>query len=401
SVLRVALYDFESGNVQTVADTIPGKPQWAGPEIGLSELQIGVSAPVGAVPTWVGNDVFLLTIIEKTEENGPSPLNWGKVLLVDTTQQKVSVLVEHATVAGTFPDGAVLLRSGLIDGELQLFHPGDRSLTSVTLSGPWRTGWSFSPDGKKVAWLELTPPPGDWSNRIPINCCTEPTPTVKDIVVWDRAGGEIRHYNAPGFAWSGFFPEGWSQEPQTVWSTDSSALFYLTRPTQESAGLYRLPLNGQPAPLVETNTPGTIRFGAQGEDGSIYYMVSTAVTLSPDEGPGCNNCVQLMRRYPDGKLEIVHEYNALIDWTIDEQGRYVRLKDGGIAFTDLRTGQSHQVNFPGVQINVGDVGWDGLSRLVPISPDGRWAAYAGISQYAPGPDERSNRGKTVHIVRVK
>ncbi|HYP40022.1 MAG TPA: hypothetical protein VEX13_06640 [Chloroflexia bacterium] len=395
--LRVALFDFATGSVQEVANIVPGTPQWAGPEINLTEFPTGEGVHGFAEPAWAGNDIFVLTIIIDRGENGPAPLNWGKVLLVDTTQQKVSVLAERGTVAGIFPDGAVLLRPGWIDGELQLFRPGDNSLTRVAPSGPWRAGWSFSPDGKQVAWMELTPPPGLWTQAIPGNCCTDPIPTLKGITVWDRTSGEVRRFDAPRFAWYDLDLRGWSQEPQTVWSTDSSALFYFARPTQDSAGLYRLPLNGQPTPVVETNTPNLIRLVAQGDDGSIYYMIGSAIMV---EGPGCNGCVQLMRRYPDGKLEIVHEYNAPVDWIVDKQGRYRRIKDGGVAFTDLQTGQSHQVNFPGAQIRLGDVGWGRLSGLVPISPDGLWAAYAGSDSHAPSPDGRSNRGRTVHIVRV-
>jgi hypothetical protein len=394
--LRVALYDFKSGSVQDVVNIVPGTPQWAGPEIGLPESKPGEWAFERVVPTWAGNDLFLLNMIPVRRENDPSPLIWGKVLLVDTTQQKVSVLVEHGSLVGNFPDGAVLLRAASVNSEIQLFQPGDRSLTSVAPSGPWASGWSFSPDGKKVAWMELAPPPGNQSTATPADCCTDPATALKDIVVWDRASGGISRLHASGFAW----PDrgGWSQEPQIGWSTDSSALFYVTRPTQDSSGLYRLPLNGQATPLVETNTPGTIRLVAQGEDGAIYYMILATPT---QEGATCNGCAQLMRRYPDGRLEIVHEYNALVDWAVDEQGRYERLKDGGVAFTDLQTGQSHQVNFPGVQISIGDVGGYRLFGLVPISPDGRWAAYAGSNRNIPGPDGRADRSKTIHIARVK
>jgi hypothetical protein len=81
----------------------------------------------------------------------------------------------------------------------------------------------------------------------------------------------------------------------------------------------------------------------------------------------------------------------------------VVLRDGGVAVTDLATGQSSQVNFPGVNITSEEVKWSMLNTLVPISPDGLWAAYTKTYNYSgpPAPDGRPDFGRTVHIVRVK
>jgi Tol biopolymer transport system component len=49
------------------------------------------------------------------------------------------------------------------------------------------------------------------------------------------------------------------------------------------------------------------------------------------------------------------------------------------------------------------LGWTNVSTLTPLSPDGRWIAYAGSQSDAIGVDRdgHPDRGRTVHIVRVK
>ncbi|HET9495317.1 MAG TPA: hypothetical protein VFR15_13895, partial [Chloroflexia bacterium] len=105
---------------------------------------------------------------------------------------------------------------------------------------------------------------------------------------------------------------------------------------------------------------------------------------------------------PDGTLEIIQTNSSLpTGWYVDRHGRLVALKDGGVAVTDLTTGHSSQVNFPGVSITNDEWTTSTASMLVPLSTDGRWAAYRNDNSARIGPDGRPAYGRTVHIVRVK
>jgi hypothetical protein len=56
----------------------------------------------------------------------------------------------------------------------------------------------------------------------------------------------------------------------------------------------------QPAKLTATALPAP------------YYIVNSS---------GCQNCARPMRRYPDGRLEVVVADSIPRDWTVDEHGR--------------------------------------------------------------------------------
>jgi hypothetical protein len=133
---------------------------------------------------------------------------------------------------------------------------------------------------------------------------------------------------------------------------------------------------------------------AEGNDGSIYYTMN---------GLECQFCVQLMRRYPDTRTEIIHPNSQPNDWYVDPYGHLLALNNGGVAVTDLASGHSSQVDFPGVTITRDTLAGYMLSVLVALAPDGRWAAYTKHYEYmAPtAPDGRPDYGRTVHIVRVK
>jgi hypothetical protein len=393
STLHVALYDFASGTLQTVADIDPGVPQWAGPDANLSEFKPGTEVFVYAEPVWVGNDSFALTIKRGTEA-GPDADTW-RALFVDIAQRSVRVLASEGAVIGTFPDGSVLFRKGRVDGAMQLFRPGEKSLPLVSPAGPWTMSWTTSPDGKKVAWREMIPPTNQASARPPVQCCVNFEPIgMKDITVFDSVTGKVTRIDVSGTTSIGFTTSWASSEPIS-WSKDSLTLFYSLHPTKDHSTLYRLPLNGQPTALVEVDKLVGLDVVAEADDGSIYYAII---------GQDCQNCVQLMRLHTNGTTEVIRANGTPMGWQVDEQGRLETIKDGGVMLTDLATGQSHQVNFPGEHITSGEMGWSNVGTLVPISPDGTWAAYAGSQSDAipVGPDGRpTDRGKTIRIVRVK
>ena len=56
-----------------------------------------------------------------------------------------------------------------------------------------------------------------------------------------------------------------------------------------------------------------------------------------------------------------------------------------------------QVNFPGELITDNELQYATISTLVPISPDGRWAAYTKRFDYS---DSLNPAGHPVHIVKL-
>src|SRR5439155_16884104 len=221
--------------------------------------------------TWIGENTFALTL--PPEDERAYLYHWGKVLLADAATKQVSVLAEEGQLVAALPDGTLLLRRGWIDGELQaLAPPYDAPPRTISPRGTWATGWAVSPDGQKVAWLELEIPPGDWSRRLPPNCCTpDPAPIPKAVAVWDKArsnGGKapaqaVQRFPISGFKWSqpGY---AWMQEDQLRWRKDSSALLYAA-PAQDNpqhTAVLQLSLSGTSTLLAEHDWDGHITAGA-------------------------------------------------------------------------------------------------------------------------------------------
>src|SRR5437016_2296686 len=96
----------------------------------------------------------------------------------------------------------LVYQTGDISGPL-LMLPVSYTGTPITLTpgGPWIRDWTATPDGRRVAWVEATAPPGDWSEHLPSPCIPcervgqrDPEPEVQAIAIWDSAIGQVyRH----------------------------------------------------------------------------------------------------------------------------------------------------------------------------------------------------------------
>ena len=123
---------------------------------------------------------------------------------------------------------------------------------------------------------------------------------------------------------------------------------------------------------------------AEGNDGSIYY------TIGGSEG---QNLAQLMRWHPDGTVDTVRDNSLPVDWSVDDKGRLISLKDGGIEVHNLNTDQVGHVTVPGKTLTPDDLQPPGgVMGLILLSPDGQSAIYQG--DLATGRD-------VVHILPVK
>ena len=332
----VGVAGVQDGEMQTVLAADPDVPQWAG--AAERAWQFG-EAPATVTAAWLDDDRLLLTL---TPQDGRNVQNWGKVLLADVATHQVRTLAERGQVAAVLKGGALLLRRGWVDGELQLLAPPYDRPVSVAAGGPWTAGWAVSPDGGRVAWLEAEAPPGDWSQRLPHACCSgDPAPKVRAMALWDRETNRVQRFPLA-------VPTPWY--PSLRWTEDGQAVLFMAAPADdpEHTALFRLAAgDGQVRILTRSEWSGPITVQARGADGSLYYTVNM--------GGGANG-ERLVRLYPDGRQEVLQE-GIPSDWGVDRLGRWITYTEDATVAVDLATGRDIRVEAP----------------RVLLSPDGRWA----------------------------
>src|SRR5207247_438895 len=130
---------------------------------------------------------------------------------------------------------------------------------------PWREGWAVEPVGSRVAWLEMAPPPGDWSRRLPHGCCgSDPAPKPEAIAVWDGSTGQMQRFPVSNYSWS--VPGvAWMPGEKLRWAQPHDyrdlAVYYTTHPgpSDPATMLYRLDLNGKSTLLDKQEPYGGIK----------------------------------------------------------------------------------------------------------------------------------------------
>jgi hypothetical protein len=310
---HAAVMDLQSGAIHIVFARDPAAPQWATSadhQWDFGDLPGGLSA------TWIGMTTCVLTLAPNAPERNLR--DWAKVMLVDVAAQRVRVLAERGHLAAVFPDGSLLVRQGWIDGELQLLTPdATQSPTSVAPKGFWTSNWVVSPDGRNVAWLEWDPPPGDWSERMPHDCCSgDPHPTIRSIAVWDRQAQRLWRLPAGGIQWPGRF---------LAWRRSSEALvFGRVSNDPVSIDVVQMTLDGTQTSLA--SHPSYDLFGGTYEraDGSLYYSIGQ---LGANTG-------RLIRHYPNGRQEVICDGFC----GINERGIISNWEDGQVVLQDVTTG---------------------------------------------------------------
>jgi hypothetical protein len=354
---NVELIDLRSGERETVFARDPAAAQWA-----TEARRLGDSGNLhGSFDAiWVGEDTFVLA--ESLFDSGLDLRAWGKVMRVDISAKHVHVLAEHGYLAAVFPDGILLVRQGWMDGALQLFTPNTNLAPSqVTPGGHWTDSWTVSPDGRKVAWLEWNPPRGDWSDRLPHDCCSgDPHPTIRDIVVWDRRDGRLQSFSATGVEW---------RHGILRWRRNSDALLFSSSDSDANhSALLQVTLTGEQTTLVQHPWYGWIEVYFEEANGTLYYGIS---------GRDSQNDGQLIRRYSNGKLEELVDMDFgdshPVIWSADQQGHIRFLEKDRIVVKNMVTGQIIEPS---------------EERDPSRSPDGQWS-IKGI----PGP--------TIRIVQAK
>lgn len=398
-VWGMSLYDMVTKKEHTVFDRSPTVPQWAGKEV--HEEQKSLSP---GTPTWLDDSKFLLPIGYFPSEVGPRPDSPPGfiLLLVDTNSKQVRVLSREAgNYKGQF-GGPITYQGSEISSALHMLPPPytGKPIT-LTPGGPWIRDWVASPDGSRVAWVEATAPPGDWSERLPGPCIPcerygpiDPEPQVQAIAIWDAATQQVYRHKPESLVWtlgSAFL----MQHESLHWRTDGSALLYATHSSAPArSALYSLSPSAQPDLLAEHPWDGTVNFLADGQDGSIYYYVT---------GQKYYKTGDIVRRHPDGKLELLYEYLSPNMWAL-EPGKWLQVLGDGVVYVhDFDTGKIRQARFRQDAPSPGELDWAGLVGMVPLSPDGQWSAYAGKSDelMASPPPIMPDRGPEMQIVRVK
>jgi hypothetical protein len=333
---HAGLVDLRSGTSFLVFSRDSALPHWT------TEADQGWrfgDVPISLDAVWLGADTFVLTI---TPQTYLAP-KWGQLLLVDVAAQQVRVLAEQGQVAAVLPDGALLVRRGWVDGPIHLFAPAyHEPPIDVAPGGPWTWGWAASPDGQRVAWLEWAPPPGDWSQRLPHECCSaEPHPTVRALALWERASGQVLQFPVSGLRWL--------QDSQLRWRNDGSAVLFTSPPpaNPNHTALFQLTPDGRATELVSHSWQGNLVVQFEGDDGSISYTIS---------GRRSQNNSQCVRRYPDGRTDVLCEGSPL-RCSVDEQGRLITRQGTTVVIQDLNTGTRRELAVP---------------QDATLSPDARW-----------------------------
>jgi hypothetical protein len=314
---QAAVIDLQSGAMQTVFARDPAVPQWATSadhRWDFGDLPSSFSA------TWIGRTTVVLTLAPYAPERNLR--DWGKVMLVDIAAQHVRVLAEQGHLAAVFPDGSLLTRHGWIDGKLQLFTPNTtQPPLSVAPKGFWTSSWVISPDGQNVAWLEWDSPAGDWTERIPHDCCSgEPHPTIRGIAIWDRQAKHLRRFPADGIRWLGQF---------LIWRQSSEALLF-SRVTNDpvSIDMVQMTLDGAQTSLASHPSYDVLGGTYERVDGSLYYAIGQ---LGANTG-------QVIRRYPNGRLEVICDGFC----NIDDRGIIHNWEDGQVVLQDVTTGATYR-----------------------------------------------------------
>lgn len=260
---------------------------------------------------WTGPEHLVATFTPAGVDVGGRP--WGSVFLLDLRAKTSRLLAERGELAAVFGDGSLLLRRGWYDGELvRLDPPYTGEPTRVAPGGPWTWGFGISADGNKAAWLEVTPPPGDWSTRLPHSCCSgDPTPHVHGAVFYERATGHVTRHSPL---------DGYKANQNLTWRTDGSGvLLEGAAYRREGMTLTFLGADGRITGLAEHLwAGGRLQVAAQGPDGSIYYTAA---------GRQGQTHLELMRLKPDAKVETLAD-NRNTTWWVDTQGRWVTLSNG-------------------------------------------------------------------------
>ncbi|HKP51438.1 MAG TPA: hypothetical protein VJ183_02180 [Chloroflexia bacterium] len=395
----VSYYDVATKQEQTVYDRDAAVPQWAGAEVHEPGLALSPGSP-----TWLSEDTFLLYLGASPATGEPH--GKSRLLLVDASSHKIRVLAKEGGAHCPCEYGMPLLyQTGDISGLLlMLLSPYTGAPITLTSGGPWIRDWAATPDGRRVAWVEATAPPGDWAERLPDPCIPcerigqrDPEPEVQAIAIWDSATGQVFRYKPDGLVWSlgsAYFMQ-W-QLVRLHWRTDGSTLLYSTHTAGASgrSTLYSLVPGGQPEVLAEHQWDGSILFLGEGQDGSIYYWVTGRKYYASGD---------VVRRHHDGRLEVLHENLTSNMWWL-EPGKWLEvIQEGAVTLHDFATSSARYARFYDHEPSLGELGWGGVQDLVPISPGGEWAAYASTDSDAVviTPDGIPDRGREMLIVRVK
>jgi hypothetical protein len=285
---------------------------------------------------WLTPDRFLV----RMGGGSRSRYGWGKLVLGDAAGLE-RTLSEAGRVVAVFADGAVLVHETWVDGPLMLYTPPyDQPPVQVSEGGNWAYTHKVSGDGQSVAWLDMAPPPGDWSERIPSGCCGEPGATSRGVAIYDRQTNRVVRYVLD------------NARPGLYWQQENSGLLVAVREREFAIGLYRMGVDGRLTRLAGHGYTGPLRPVAEGPDGELYY------TVMGREG---QNWTELIRLDPGGGSRLLHE-GIPGDWEVDALGRLVRWTNEQTTVTDLATGRTYTAPLRG---------WP--------SPANRWVVSNGLS----------------------
>jgi hypothetical protein len=161
-------------------------------------------------------------------------------------------------------------------------------------------------------------------------------------VQWNRATGQVQRFTLSGLRWP--------QDTYLRWRRDGAAILFAGTPLDhpEHTALFQITLKGKTSTLVRHEWEGNLFVDYERRDGSLYYVIG---------GRDGQNDGQLMRRYPDGRLEELCG-GIPLPCSVDEHGLLISKKHDLTIIQDLVTGAIRREAAP---------------QDTQLSPNGQWS----------------------------
>ncbi len=362
--LTVRLVPPGSDQPQTVFSLDRKLAQWAK----RADRQWKFRGTAGSLKvSWLNEEQFILTLLPARY---PGALfgEPGKLLLVNAKTHTVRTLRDEGDLLAQLADGSLLIRSGWLNGEMQVLAPPFTAAQTVRSPGKlWSSDWMRSSSGRFVVWAEWTPLDGDWSTAQP-NPLDGAYPRYAALLVWDQQTRQLKRFtDLPVSEFMGI---------NVRWAGTSELLRFQGRGEHGSAQIELDPRTGQQTTLLTVAAGDEIAFIKAGPDGARYGVRYGYTSM---------NGAEIVRIAPDGQLQVLRDSaapnarlfqgNPYQAWLVAADGRIVdRYDDGTVEVTDLITGAPvGRWRYP-------------LAALIALSPDGRWL--------------RDVRGPLMHLRRI-
>jgi hypothetical protein len=284
-----------------------------------------------------------------------------KLFVMNLNDHQKRMLSEQGVIATALPDGSLVIRTGWVDGPIQLLAPPyDAPPTTIAPAGPWTERWFLSPDGETLAWVEMDPPsdpkhslPDDYLPELMGDSTTKIWPNVRSIVIWNSESGKVQRYPATDMAWPYI---------DLFWTNDSQTIIYQSDVLkgQGQIALTKMATDGSRSTLVTFPFYGRASVLAEGTDSSLYLQIGDWNWNGDTRNYDRDILNQLVQLHPDGSLKVILD-NVTASATEVSNNQLIVAGDEHQWLIDLNTGIPSAIPTP-----------NNCSEYSAHSPGGRW-----------------------------